>query len=149
MLVPNTVFSLNADLESYRYVSSEPTLSNELRKPGTVGAAAELPFTGATSGRSGVESVVGGGSIRWAELLVLLESLGRGSGWTVTAGLEERGISVTCAGLGFGEGWGGGGVRERFGDGWGGTTEAGGSEEGVCLGVVRWDCCSDGGGCLD
>lgn len=112
MLVPNIVFSLNADLESYRYVSSEPTLSHELRKPGTMGAVTGLPFTGVSSGRSGVESVVGGGSVRWAELLVLLESLGRESGWTVTAGMLVR-----CAGLGFGEGWGGGGVRGRFGDG--------------------------------
>lgn len=113
MLVPNTVFSLNAELESYRNVSSsETTLSKEVRKPGTLGAAAESPFTGVSSGRSGVECVVGGGSVRWAELLVLLESLGRGSGWTVTAG-----ISVGCAGLGLGEGWGGGGLRERFGDG--------------------------------
>lgn len=118
MLVPNTVFSLNAELDSYMYVSSEPMLSNDLRKPGTLGAAPEFPFTGVSSGGSGVESVVGGGSFSWAELLVLLVSLGRVSGWMVTAGLEERGISVRCAGLGFGEGWGGGGVRERFGDGW-------------------------------
>lgn len=111
MLVPNTVSSLNAELDSYRYVSSEPTLSLELRKPGALGAAPELPFTGVSSGGGGAESVVGGGSVGWAELLVLLESLGRESGWTVTAGLEGR------FRVGFGKGWGGGGVRERFGDG--------------------------------
>lgn len=70
-------------------MSSEPTLSHELRKPGTLGAAAELPFTGVSSGRSGVESVVGGGSLRWAELLVLPEFLVIGSGSAVIAGLEE------------------------------------------------------------
>lgn len=71
-------------------MSSEPTLSHELRKLGTLGAAAESPFTGASSGRSRrVESVVGGGSLGWAELLVLPEFLGRGSGLAVSAGLEE------------------------------------------------------------
>lgn len=55
--------------------------------------------------------------------------------------------------MGTGEIWGGGGVRERFGDGFGvGMTAVGGSEEGsafladVFSGVVRRDCCSDGGG---
>lgn len=70
-------------------MSSEPTLSNERRKVGTMGAATDSPFTGASSGRSGVESVVGGGSLRWAELLVLLEFLGIGSGSAVISGLEE------------------------------------------------------------
>lgn len=54
-----------------------------------MGAATESPFTGASSGRSGVESVVGGGSFRWAELLVLLEFLGIGSGAAVISGWEE------------------------------------------------------------
>lgn len=56
-----------------------------------------------------------------------------------------------CVGLGSGEVRGGGGVRERLGDGFGvGMTEAGRSEEGsVFSGVVRRDCCSDRGGCLD
>lgn len=59
-------------------------------------------------------------------------------------------------GMGVGEVWGGGGMRERFGDGSGvGMTAVGGSEEGsafpagVFSGVVRRDCCSDGGGWLD
>lgn len=64
LLVPNTAFSLkkyNTTMESYRYVSSDPTLSYELHKLGNLGAAgAEFPFTGVSPRSSGVKFVVGG-----------------------------------------------------------------------------------------
>lgn len=65
-------------VESYRYVSSEPTLSQERLKPRTLGATGmDFPFTGLLFGRIKVEF------IGWAELFVFVagvESLGGGGG---------------------------------------------------------------------